>query len=83
MSKLQTETAMLTMEAEYVALITSMKELLTIIRLVKGVAAAVGMETEEVTRVHISVHKENAGALNLAKLEPPQLTPRSKCYGTK
>ena len=31
----------------------------------------------------VSVHKDNVGALILAKTLPPQFTPRSKYYATK
>jgi len=82
-SKLQTETAMSTMEAEYVALSASCRELLPIIRLVKGVASAVGLEPAETTDMHVSIHEDNAGALILAKMEPPRMTPRSKHYNVK
>ena len=82
-SKLQTETALSTMEAEYVALSTSCRELLPIIRLVKGVAKAVGLTPAETTDMHVSIHEDNAGALVLAKMEPPRMTPRSKHYCVK
>ena len=33
--------------------------------------------------MHILVHEDNAGCLVLAKMEPPQMTPQLKHYGTK
>lgn len=74
-SKLQTETALSTMEAEYVSLLMCMKELIPLVRLVKGVAGVVGIDAEEVSWMHIKVHKGNAGALMLAKMEAPWMTP--------
>eukprot|EP00978_Attheya_sp_CCMP212_P017705 scaffold47492_cov71-Attheya_sp.AAC.1 len=60
-SKMQTEIALSTMEAEYVALNASCKELIPIIRIVKGLAKVVGLPMNE----------DNAAALVLARMEPP------------
>jgi hypothetical protein len=82
-SKMQTEIALSTMEAEYVALNASCKDLIPIIRIVKGLAKVVGLPMNEVSKMHVSVHEDNAGALVLARMEPPRMTPRSKHYCTK
>ena len=34
-------------------------------------------------RMHIRLHKDNAGALTLAKLEYPRMMPRTKWYAVK
>ena len=34
------------------------------------------------TTMHVSVHKDNVGALLLARTFPPQFTPRSNYYAT-
>ncbi len=34
-------------------------------------------------QMHIKIHEDNVGALILAKLEPCQMTPRSKHYAVK
>jgi hypothetical protein len=82
-SKLQTEIALSTMEAEYVALSTAMKDLLPIIILIRELWKAVGLSENFVSNLHCKVHEDNAGALVLANLEPKHYTPRSKHYAIK
>ena len=82
-SKLQTEIALSTMEAEYVALSMSCKELFPIIDIVRELGEATNLPLEQETSMHISIHEDNSGTLVLAKLEPPRMTPRSKHYATK
>eukprot|EP00804_Cyclotella_cryptica_P024840 CCRYP_001779-RA/>CCRYP_001779-RA protein AED:0.06 eAED:0.06 QI:0/0/0/1/0/0/3/0/1231 len=82
-SKLQTEIALLTMEAEYVALSTSCKDLFPIVDLIRELGAAVGLDISSVTNMHIKIHEDNVGALTLASLEPQRMTPRSKHYAIK
>jgi hypothetical protein len=81
-SKLQTETALSTIEAEIIALAACMRELIPIMDLVQELAVAVGIPAGEVN-MRVSVHEDNLGALVLAKTLPPQFTPRSKYYATK
>ena len=81
-SKLQTETALSTMEAEINALAHSCRELFPIIDMTKSLGKAIGMPTGETT-INVSIHEDNAGALVLAKTLPPQFTPRSKYYASK
>ena len=81
-SKLQTETALSTMNAEIIALAACMRELIPILDLVKELARAVGIPVGDVN-MKVSVHKNNLGALVLAETLPPQFTPRSKYYATK
>ena len=81
-SKLQTETALSTMEAEIIALAACMRELIPIIDMVQSLAAAVGRQTG-VVNMKVSVHEDNSGALVLAETLPPQFTPRSKYYAIK
>jgi hypothetical protein len=81
-SKLQTETALSTIEAEIIALAGCMRELIPIMDLVQELAVAVGIPAGEVN-MRVSVHEDNLGALVLAKTLPPQFTPRSKYYATK
>ena len=82
-SKLQTETACSTMESEYIALSTACKELIPLRRLVAEIADAVGMERDKVDTMHTTIWEDNVGALTLANLELPRLTPRSKSFGVK
>ena len=81
-SKLQTETALSTMEAEIIALTACMRELIPIMDMVQSLAVAVGIPAGEVN-MRVSVHEDNSGALVLAETLPPQFTPRSKYYATK
>ena len=82
-SKLQTEIALSTMEAEYVALSSSCKELFPIIDLVKELGTATNLPLPKNADMHISIHEDNSDTIVLAKLEPPRMTPRSKHYATK
>ena len=81
-SKLQTETALSTMEAEIIALAACMRELIPIMDMVQELAVAVGKSAGDVN-MKVSVHEDNLGALVLAETLPPQFTPRSKYYATK
>jgi hypothetical protein len=82
-SKLQTEIALSTMEAEYVILSTAMKDLLPIISMVRELWQAVGLQSNVISNLHCKVHEDNTGALVLANLEPKHYTPRSKHYAIK
>lgn len=81
-SKLQTETALSTMEAEIIALAHSCRELFPLMDMVGSLGKAVGLPIGNTT-MNVSIHEDNAGALVLAKTLPPQFTPRSKYYCTK
>ena len=81
-SKLQTETALSTMEAEIVALAHSCRELFPIMDMVTFLGTRFGLPLKETT-MNVSIHEDNAGALVLAETLPPQFTPRSKHYAIK
>ena len=81
-SKLQTETALSTMEAEVVALAHSCRELFPIMDMVSMLGEKVGLPVSDAT-MNVSIHEDNAGALVLAETLPPQFTPRSKHYAIK
>jgi hypothetical protein len=81
-SKLQTQTALSTMEAKVIALGACMKELIPIMDMVQLLAVAVGIPAGDVN-MRVSVHEDNSGALVLAETLPPQFTPHSKYYATK
>ena len=83
MSKLQSETALSTMEAEIIALAHCCRELFPVIDVVEEMGIAVGLPTEDLATMHVSVHEDNAGALILAETIPPAFTPRSKYYAIK
>lgn len=81
--KLQRETVLLTIETEVNALACCCCELFSVIGTVGKIGKAAGLPTEDMTKMHVFVHKDNSGALILAKTIPPQFTPRSKYYFTK
>jgi hypothetical protein len=81
-SKLQTETALSTMEAEIIALSACCRELFPIIDMGCSLAKATNFPIGSTT-MNVSIHEDNSGALVLAKTLPPQFTPRSKYYAIK
>ena len=82
-SKLQTETTLSTMEAEYVALSMAARELLPLRELIIEVCGHNGLKMNEVTNIHSTIWEDNAGCVILANLELPRMTPRSKHYAVK
>lgn len=82
-SRLQTEIALSTMEAEYVALSTACKDLLPLIHTMRELCIAVGLPKSFGANMHIKIHEDNVGALTLSQLEPKRMTPRSKHYAIK
>ena len=78
MSKLQTETALSTIEAEIIALPHCCRELFPIMNQVAELGAIMGLKTKDLTTMKVSIHEDNADALVLAQTIPPQFTPRSK-----
>jgi hypothetical protein len=81
-SRLQTETALSTMEAEVNALAACMRELISIINMVKELTQSVVLQAGDMN-MNVSIHEDNSGALVLAETLPPQFMPRSKYYATK
>jgi hypothetical protein len=82
-SKLQTEIALSTMEAEYVAISTSCRDLFPVVDMIKELSRTVGLSDDFVSKIHVKIHEDNVGALTLGKLEPRRMTPRSKHYAIK
>eukprot|EP00804_Cyclotella_cryptica_P021080 CCRYP_019381-RA/>CCRYP_019381-RA protein AED:0.27 eAED:0.27 QI:0/0/0/0.66/0.5/0.33/3/0/652 len=82
-SRLQTEIALSTMEAEYVALSTACKDLFPIVDMVKSLCLAVGLSCASVAQLHIKIHEDNVGARTLAGLEPRRMNLWSKHYAIK
>ena len=80
-SKLQTEIALSTMEAEYIALSQSMRELLPLRALVKEMAHALQFNKSFEIRTYSKIFEDNNGALILASM--PRMTPRSKHIAVK
>lgn len=71
------------MEAEYVALSQSCKDLFPLLDQIKELAHAVNLPVDDITKMHVKIHEDNVGALTLGKLEPKRMTPRSKHYAIK
>jgi hypothetical protein len=80
-SKLQTETSVSTMMAEYVALSAAMRDLLPLKRLVKTVAKVVTGDDNVKVVTKSDVFEDNNGALTVATL--PKITPQSKFFAVK
>jgi len=82
--KLQTETALSTMEAEIIALSACCRELFLfpITDMVSSVTKSVILPIGRTT-MNVSIHENNSRALVLAKTLPPQFTPRRKYYAIK
>ncbi|EJK56553.1 hypothetical protein THAOC_23538, partial [Thalassiosira oceanica] len=82
-SKLQSEIALSTMEAEYVALSTACRSLFPVVDLLREIGLCLDLPVDPASRLHIEVHEDNVGALTLGRLEPRRMTPRSKHYAVK
>ena len=83
-SKLQTETALSTMEAKIIALSACCRELFPIMDMVSSVTKSVQLPIGKLPWMSpVSIHEDNLGALVLAKTLPPQFTPRRKYYAIK
>ncbi len=82
-SQLQTEIALSTMEAKYVALSKSCCDLFPLIDITKELCEIFEIDLKKETDMHIKLHKDNVGTLILGKLEPRQMTPWSKYYAIK
>ena len=75
-SKMQTITALSTTEAEYIALSTSLREVIPLMGILKE-AREHGINIKDIPpRVHCTVFEDNSGALELARL--PKMRPRTK-----
>jgi len=79
-SKLQTEIALSTMEAEYIALAQSMRDLIPARLMTLEVLKTFDIKLDGVW-THSTVFEDNNGALTLANA--PKMTPRSKHIGIK
>ena len=82
-TKLMPDIALSTMEAEYNALSLCMRAVLPFIRTFKKILSGLGIERSKSMEFKTTVWEDNVGALTLARLEPGQMTPRSKHYAVK
>ncbi len=82
-SKMQTEIALSTMEAEYIALSTACRDLFPLIDKLNELTSALTIPFVSGSNMHVRIHEDNAGTLTLGKLEMRRMTPRSKHYAVK
>ena len=82
-SQLQTEIAWSTMEAEYVALSTACRDVIPLQNLLLELGTVYGLVEKDSPSIMTTVYEDNEGALQLANMELPRMTPRSKQYSTK
>ena len=80
-SRLQSETSVSTMMAEYVALSSAMRDMLPLRTMVKAVAKAVTGDEEVEVVCELDVWEDNNGALTVAAM--PCITPQSKFFAVK
>ena len=80
-SKLQREISLSTLEAEYIALSTAMRDLLPMKDLLKEVITKMSLKDNSNTIMKSTVFEDNNGALQLAL--SPKLTPRTKHIAVK
>ena len=75
-STLQTNTALSTLEAEYITLFQDMRDVLTLKQLIQEVRTQLKIEFSSPTIIHSTLFEENNGALGLAT--SPRTTPRTR-----
>jgi len=80
-SKLQTEIALSTLEAEYIALSQSMRDLLPMRDLLQEIGTKLNLDFANPAIMHSTVFEDNNGALGLAT--SPRITPRTKHIAVK
>ena len=76
-SKLQTITALHTMESEYIAASTAMKSLLFLRRVHEEICTKFDLPFDPKSNIS-TIFEDNQAALILATTDPPRLTPRAK-----
>jgi hypothetical protein len=80
-SKLQTEIALSTLEAEYIALSSLMRDLVPMRRLLFEIGEKLKLDFVKLAMIHSTIFEENYGALGLAKAQ--NLTLRTKHISVK
>ena len=81
-SKLQTEIALSTMEAEYIALSTGMRELVGSRKIIAEITLHGAIKRNAVSRVS-RAYEDNMAALKHAVMKLPKLSPRTKHIAVK
>ena len=75
-SKLQTQVALSTTEAEYIALSQSLRDTIPIMNLLQELKDRGFTDTSPIPKIHCKAFEDNSGALELAKT--PKMRPRTK-----
>ena len=75
-SKLQTQVALSTTEAEYIALSQSLRDTIPIMNLLQELKDEGFTKTSPIPKIHCKAFEDNSGALELAKT--PKMRPRTK-----
>jgi len=82
-SKLQGCIALSTMEAEYVALSTACRDLIPLRNTLQELVATFDLGLPTPPIIHSTIWEDNSGALKLANMALPRVTPKSKHFGVK
>lgn len=82
-SKLQSETALSTMEAEYISLSQALRVLLPLRIILEEVSNHLHLKHDPHSIIKSTIFEDNQACLALATSDPPKLTPRSKSIAVK
>ena len=82
-SKLQTETALSTMESEYISLSQALRVLIPLRIVLDEVATALSLKHDPHSIIKSTIFEDNQACLSLANSDPPKMTPRSKSIAVK
>ena len=80
-SKLQTEIALSTTEAEYISLAQALREFIPLRRAFDDMLVAFGLDTDHPPTVKSTIFEDNNGAISTART--PKMTPRTKHIAVK
>jgi hypothetical protein len=83
MSKLQTETALSTMEAEYIALSQALRVLLPLRTILNEVSEALHLSPTGKSEIRSLIFEDNQACFKLATYDLPRMTPHSKSIAVK
>ena len=82
-SKLQVSIATSTMESEYTVLSMALCAAIPLMAVSSAINKGVGLLNTKFLKFQATAHKDNLGALMLAKLEPAQHMPQAKFYALR
>jgi hypothetical protein len=82
-SKVQTNIATSTMEAQYTALSIALRAAIPLLDVIKYVVRSFNVSSSSLLTFKTTVHEDNQGAFRLANLEPGRQTPGSKFYAMR